>query len=130
MYNELETAMKLHSKGQWIKYVIGAFTCIGAGVFIAFGPAGLEEETPYHLEIALIFFVWGVLLLLALFVVRIRSLLVSFITGIIAVVSGFLAYDVGPSSLQFYISAVFAPVFAYVSVRHLWAVFSGDDLSK
>ena len=130
MPDELNQMLKLYAKGEWVKYGIGALTCIGAGIFIAFGPAGLEEETPYHLEIAICFFVWGLLLLLALFVVRIRSLLVSFITGLFAILSGWLAYDIGPSSVQFYISAIFAPILAYVSIRHFWAVFSGADLSK
>ena len=65
-----------------IKYVFGILgTFLGGGVII-YGPGTMPQEIPYHVEIGWGFISLGVLMMLAMINVRVKSFLLAIVTGL------------------------------------------------
>jgi hypothetical protein len=110
-----------------IKLVYVAVGTIVVGVVFVIGPGGLREEIPVHVPLGLGFVGLGVLMLLALVSVRVKSLFVGVVTGLFSAGGLFTAFYGDLNILHAgVIGVVSALAFPYAIVC-LMSVFTGKD---
>ena len=109
----------------WVGFVSLATICVG--LFFAVAPVESLRQTPYAVEAGVALMVFGAVMFLALFIVRVKALLLFFLSGLVAAGCGGLAYTSGPQSWEFYVYGILAVLISFFSLSCLYSVFTGED---
>lgn len=110
-----------------IKFVFGAMGTIIGGAVIASGPGTMPNDIPFHIPLGLTFIAVGVLMFVALFSTRVKSLLVGLVVGLFSAGGLFVAFAGNLNILHAWLVGIVSALASLYAVQCFVSVFTGKD---